>query len=349
MAADPVAFEVAAAPHTPPKASVPVMMRRVLYALVPAAACHAWFFGWGLLINFAIAAVAALLAEAAFLRLRGRTTREALRDLSALLTAALLAFSIPPLAPWWVPAFGSAAAIVLGKQMFGGLGKNLFNPAMVGYAILLVSFPLEMTQWVPPRMGDIDYTRLTALEHLSYTVTGELPAGQSLDALTRATPLDLAREGARAGRSFSDVRANSLFGEIGGRGWEWVSNFLILGGLYLIYAGIIRWHIPIFVLAGLLLPATLLYFIDASRFAGPAFHLFSGGTVLGAFFIATDPVSAAATIKGRIFYGACIGLLTYAIRTWGGYPDAIAFAVLLMNGAVPLIDRFTRPRVFGHG
>jgi electron transport complex protein RnfD len=349
MAAEPVAFEVAAAPHSPPKASVPVMMRRVLYALVPAAICHAWFFGWGLPINFAIAAVAALLAEAAFLKLRGRTTREALRDLSALLTAALLAFSIPPLTPWWVPAIGAAAAIVLGKQMFGGLGKNLFNPAMVGYAILLVSFPVEMTQWVPPRMGDIDYARLTALEHLSYTVTGELPAEQSLDALTRATPLDLTREGARAGRSFSDVRANSLFGEIGGRGWEWVSNFLILGGLYLIYAGIIRWHIPIFVLAGLLLPATLLYFIDPSRFAGPAFHLFSGGTVLGAFFIATDPVSAAATIKGRMFYGAAIGLLTYAIRTWGGYPDAIAFAVLLMNGAVPLIDRFTRPRVFGHG
>ena len=349
MAAEPVEFELAAAPHTPPKASVPVMMRRVLYALAPAAACHSFFFGWGLLVNFSISALAALFAEAVFLRLRGRTTREALRDNSALLTAALLAFSIPPLTPWWVPAIGGAAAIVLGKQIFGGLGKNLFNPAMVGYAILLVSFPVEMTQWVPPRMGDIDYARLTALEHLSYTVTGELAPEQSLDALTRATPLDLAREGARSGRSFSDVRANSLFGDFGGRGWEWVNNFLILGGLYLIYAGIIRWHIPISVLAGLLLPATLFYFIDAARFAGPAFHLFSGAAVLGAFFIATDPVSAAATIKGRVIYGAGIGLFTYAIRTWGGYPDAIAFAVLLMNGAVPLIDHFTRPRVFGHG
>lgn len=240
MAADPVAFEVGAAPHSPPKASVPVMMRRVLYALVPAAACHAWFFGWGLLVNFAICALAALLAEAAFLKLRGRATREALRDNSALVTAALLAFSMPPLTPWWVPAAGGAAAIVLGKQIFGGLGRNLFNPAMVGYAILLVSFPVEMTQWVPPRMGDIDYTRLTALEHLSYAATGELPPGESLDSLTRATPLDLAREGARAGRSFSDVRANSLFGDFGGRGWEWVNNFLILGGLYLLYAGIIR-------------------------------------------------------------------------------------------------------------
>jgi electron transport complex protein RnfD len=349
MAAEPVEFETAAAPHSPPRASVPVMMRRVLYALVPAAACHVWFFGIGLLINFAICALAAMLAEATVLRMRGRTTREALRDSSALVTAALLAFAIPPLTPWWVPAAGGAAAIVLGKQIFGGLGKNLFNPAMVGYAILLVSFPVEMTQWVPPRMGDIDYTRLTALEQLSYTVTGTVPEEQRVDALTRATPLSLAREGARAGRSFTEVRANSLFGDFGGRGWEWVNNFLILGGLYLIYAGIIRWHIPIAVLAGLLLPATLLYFIDASRYAGPAFHLFSGATALGAFFIATDPVSAAATIKGRVIYGIGIGFLTYVIRTWGGYPDAIAFAVLLMNGAVPLIDRFTRPRVFGHG
>jgi electron transport complex protein RnfD len=120
-----------------------------------------------------------------------------------------------------------------------------------------------------------------------------------------------------------------------------------LGGLYLIYAGIIRWHIPLAVLAGLLLPATLLYLLDAARFASPGFHLFSGAKLLGAFFIATDPVSAAATVRGRLIYGAAIGVLTYAIRTWGGYPDGIAFAVLLMNGAVPLIDRYTRPRVFG--
>jgi electron transport complex protein RnfD len=348
MSADPVRFDVASAPHQPPKPSVPVIMRRVLYALAPAAACHVWFFGYGLLINFLFAAIAALLAEGAVLRLRQRSTREALRDGSALVTAALLTFAIPPLAPWWVPAIGGAAAIVLGKQIYGGLGKNLFNPAMVGYTILLLSFPVEMTQWIPPRMGDIDYSRLDALSHLIYAVTGELPAGQTLDALTRATPLDLVREGARAGRSFSDIRANSLFGDFGGRGWEWISNFLFLGGLYMIFAGIIRWHIPIAVFAGLLLPAVILYVADPIRFAAPGFHLFSGATMLGAFFIATDPVSAAATVKGRLIYGAGIGLLTYSIRTWGGYPDAIAFAVLLMNAGVPLIDRFTRSRVFGH-
>jgi electron transport complex protein RnfD len=323
-------------------------MRRVLYALAPAAACYTWFFGYGLLINFIICAVACLVTEAAVLRLRRRPTRDALRDNTAILTAALLAFAIPPLTPWWVPATGGVCAIVLGKQLYGGLGRNLFNPAMVGYAILLLSFPVEMTQWVPPRMGDIDYTHLTALAQLTYSLTGQLPAELTIDALTRATPLDLLKEGARAGQAFSQIRANSLFGDFGGRGWEWVGNFLLLGGLYLIYAGIIRWHIPVAVLAGLLIPATALYLLDGARFASPGFHMFSGATLLGAFFIATDPVSAAATVRGRLIYGAAIGVLTYMIRTWGGYPDGIAFAVLLMNGAVPLIDRYTRPRVFGH-
>jgi electron transport complex protein RnfD len=254
---------------------------------------------------------------------------------------------LPPLTPWWIPATGGVCAIVLGKQLYGGLGKNLFNPAMVGYAILLLSFPVEMTQWIPPRMGDIDYTHLSALSQLSYSLTGQLPADLTIDSLTRATPLDLLKEGTRAGREFSAIRANSLFGDFGGRGWEWIGNFLVLGGLYLMYAGIIRWHIPVAVLAGLLLPASLLYLLDSARFASPGFHLFSGATLLGAFFIATDPVSAAATVRGRLIYGAAIGALTYTIRTWGGYPDGVAFAVLLMNGAVPLIDRYTRPPVFG--
>ncbi|HEY5666929.1 MAG TPA: RnfABCDGE type electron transport complex subunit D, partial [Gammaproteobacteria bacterium] len=144
------------------------------------------------------------------------------------------------------------------------------------------------------------------------------------------------------------VRANSLFGDLGGRGWEWVGNFLILGGLYLLYRGVIRWHIPVAMLAGLIIPAAILGLIYPDTYASLEFHLFSGATLLGAFFIATDPVSAAATVRGRLIYGAGIGLVTFAIRTWGGYPDGVAFAVLLMNAAVPLIDRYTRPRVFGH-
>jgi electron transport complex protein RnfD len=349
MTAESGHFVVASAPHSPPKHAVPVIMRRVLYALAPAAACYVWFFGYGLVINFLVCAAASMLAEAAVLKIRGRPIQEPLRDGSAVVTAALLAFSMPPLVPWWVPASGGVAAIVLAKQLYGGLGKNLFNPAMVGYAVLLLSFPVEMTQWVPPRMGDIDYTHLAFLPHLAYSLTGSLPPDLGLDAMTRATPLDLVKEGLRAGQSFAALRANSLLGDFGGRGWEWVGNFLLLGGLYLLSAGIIRWHIPVAVLAGLLVPSMLLYGLDPSGYAGPGFHLFSGATLLGAFFVATDPVSAAATVRGRLIYGAAIGFLTFAIRTWGGYPDGIAFAVLIMNAAVPLIDRFTRPRVFGRG
>jgi electron transport complex protein RnfD len=340
-------FEVAPAPHSRPLESVPLVMRRVLYALAPAAIAYVWFFGTGFIVNLAIASLAALLTEGAILKLRGRSTRHSLRDGSALVTAALLAFAIPPFVPWWIPAFGSVAAIAIAKQLYGGLGKNFFNPAMVGYALLLISFPVEMTQWVPPRMGDIDYVRLTFMQNLTYSVTGELPPELAMDAVTRATPLDLVKEGVRGGQAFRAIRGGSLFGDFGGRGWEWINNFIALGGFYLLYMGVIRWHIPVAMLAGVLIPSTVLYLVDPDGFASPGFHLFSGATLLGAFFIATDPVSGAASERGRLVFGGGIGLLTYAIRTWGGYPDGVAFAVLLMNAAVPLIDRYTRPRIYG--
>jgi electron transport complex protein RnfD len=340
-------FDVAPAPHNPPTAGVPLVMRRVLYALSPAAVGYVWFFGTGFLINLAVAALAALIAEAAVLKLRGRETRHALHDGSALVTAALLSFAIPPLTPWWIPAFGAATAIIIAKQLYGGLGKNFFNPAMVGYVLLLVSFPVEMTQWIPPSMGDLDYQHLGVIANLQFSLTGRLPPELTIDALTRATPLDLVKEGLRSAQTFREIRGGSLFGDFGGRGWEWINNFIALGGLYLLYRGVIRWHIPVAMIAGLLGPATLLYLLDPSRYASPGFHLFSGATMLGAFFIATDPVSAAAGARGRLIFGAGIGLMTYGIRTWGGYPDGLAFAVLLMNAAVPLIDRYTRPRIYG--
>lgn len=341
-------FETTPAPQSPPRATVPIIMRRVLFALAPAAVCYIWFFGAGLLINFTIAALTGLAAEAAVMRLRHRPVRPALADSSVLVTAALLAFAIPPLTPWWVPATGSLVAIVLAKHLYGGLGRNLFNPAMVGYVFLLLSFPVEMTQWVPPRMGDIDYQRLSFTASLGYSLFGLLPPELTVDALTRATPLDLIKEGLRSALTVSEIRANSLFGDFGGRGWEWVVNFIGLGGLYLLYTRTIRWHIPTSLLIGLLAPSLLFYLLDPSLYPSPAFHMFSGATLLGAFFIATDPVSAAAGVKGRLIYGAGIGVLTFAIRTWGGYPDGIAFSVLLMNAAVPLIDRYTRPRIYGH-
>jgi electron transport complex protein RnfD len=323
-------------------------MRRVLYALAPAAIVYTWFFGYGLLINFTIAAVAGMVTEAAVLRMRGRGSRYALRDGSALVTAALLTFAIPPLVPWWIPALGTAIAIIVAKQLYGGLGKNPFNPAMVGYVFLLISFPVEMTQWLPPRMGDLDYEHLGFVASVNYSLTRRLPVAIEIDALTRATPLDIVKDGLRSARTFAELRGGSLFGDFGGRGWEWVNNLIAVGGLYLLYTRTIRWHIPLALLGGLLVPATVLHLLDPSRFAAPGFHLFSGATLLGAFFIATDPVSAATTNRGRLIFGAGIGVLTYSIRTWGGYPDGLAFAVLLMNAGVPLIDRYTRPRIYGH-
>jgi electron transport complex protein RnfD len=341
-------FQSQPSPHVRPRESVPHLMRRVLYALLPAALAHTWFFGAGLWINLLFAACACLATEACVLKLRGRRWRPALQDGSALVTAALLAFALPPLAPWWLPAIAAASAMLLGKHLYGGLGRNLFNPAMVGYVIVLLSFPVEMTRWIPPYMGDLDYDHLGWIETLRYSLAGTLPAELSIDALTRATPLDLIKEGLSSMRTFREIRGGPLFGDFGGRGWEWINNCVALGGLYLLYVGVIRWQIPSTTLLGLLIPATLFHLIDASRYPSPGFHLFSGAALLGAFFIATDPVSAATSERGRLIYGAGIGLLTYAIRTWGGYPDGVAFAVLLMNASVPLIDRYTRPRTYGH-
>ena len=340
-------FELKPPPHALPTTSVPRMMRHVIYALVPAALAHVWFFGWGICINALIATAAALGAEALMLRLRNRPVKPSLLDGTATVTAVLLAFAIPPLAPWWVPVIGAVAAIVLAKHLYGGLGSNLFNPAMVGYAILLISFPVEMTYWLPPRGLEPGLQTIGAWDSLRFSLTGSLPQALDIDAVTQATPLDLVREGLTNMQTLAEVQAGPLFGGMGGQGWEWVNSLIAIGGLYLLLRGIIRWHIPVSMLAAIVVLAAVFHTLDASLYASASFHLFSGASLLGAFFIATDPVSAATTNRGRLIYGAGIGILTYAIRTWGGYPDGVAFAVLLMNATVPLLDRYTRPRIYG--
>jgi electron transport complex protein RnfD len=341
-----MSFELRPVPHIPATTSVPLVMRRVLYALVPATITYTWFFGWGLLINMVIAIGAALAAEAFMLRARRRAIGPGLADASAAVTAVLLAFAIPPLAPWWLPALGAGLAVILGKHLYGGLGSNLFNPAMVGYAILLISFPVEMTQWLPPLSVEPDTQLLGFWANLNYAVTGYIPAGLGVDAFTQATPLDQVKEGLGRLRTLDEIQSSPLFGYYGGRGWEWINGCFALGGLYLLYRGVIRWHIPLSLLGGLLGCAAMFHALDPSRYTSPGFHLFSGATLLGAFFIATDPVTAAASDRGRLIFGVGIGTVTYAIRTWGGYPDGLAFAVLLMNATVPLIDRYTRPRIY---
>lgn len=341
-------FGTAAAPHWRPAQDVPAMMRQVLYALAPAAAVHVFFFGPGLLLNALVATVAALATEALALRLRRRPARLFVTDGSAVVTAVLLAFCLPPLCPWWVTATAAVFAVGVAKHLYGGLGYNVFNPAMAGYAAVLVGFPADMTAWPPPLVGDLDYQALTFGQAAWFTAFGELPAGLAMDAVTRATPLDAVRTGLGQMRTMGEIVANPVFGDFGGRGSEWVGNFVTLGGLWLLFRGIIRWQIPVAMLGSLMAGALVLWLGDPETHPSPLFHLYAGGALLGAFFVATDPVSSAVTDRGRLIYGAGCGLLTLAVRNWGNYPDGVAFAVLVMNAAVPLIDRWTRPRIHGH-
>ena len=342
-------FERAEAPFMRPTANVASVMLQVLAALVPAALAHVWFFGPGIIFNLLVATLFSLGGEALMMWLRGRPPEAALRDYSALVMAALLAFCLPSLTPWWVTATAALFGVVVAKHLYGGLGFNIFNPAMVGYVVVLVAFPAELNLWVAPRMGDLDYQYLSVIETLAFTLTGHLPDGLEFDAVSRATPLDAMKTGLANMATVVDIRSNPIMGDFGGRGWEWIGNFLAVGGFWLLLRGVIRWHIPVGVGIGPLVPATIAYLVDPGTSPGPGFHLFAGAAILGAFFIATDPVSAAASTRGRLVFGIGIGFLTYCIRTWGSYADGVAFAVLLMNMAVPAIDYLTRPRIVGHG
>lgn len=340
-------FDTSPPPPWRSPATVGSMMRTVLYALVPAMLAHAWFFGVGILLNTAIALLAGVATEAVCLRLARKPAASQITDGSALVTAVLFAFCLPPLCPWWLTTLGMVFAIGIAKHAYGGLGYNVFNPAMAGFVLLLVCFPDAMRAWPAPDIGDLDYVRPDLATTLRYCLTGSLPDGLTIDAIARATTLQSTREGLALMRTMDEIRTNPVFGDFGGAGWEWVGNFIAMGGFALLLLGVIRWQTPAGVLGGLLVTATLVWFLDPNIHPSPGFHLFSGGTILGAFFIATDPVSSPTTARGRLVYGAGIGVLTYVIRTFSSYPDGIAFAVLLLNMAVPLIERWTRPRVYG--
>jgi electron transport complex protein RnfD len=320
-------------------------MLEVLAALLPGILALAWQFGPGVLIQCLIALAFAALSEAAALRLRGRPVLPALGDGSAALAAVLLALCLPPLAPWWIAALGAAFAILLGKQVYGGLGFNPFNPAMAGYAMLLVSFPRPMTAWLPP--AGLNAMPLDFAAAWAAIFSRELPAGLSFDALARATPLDVQKTALRQGLSLDQIHAADIFGAVGGTGWASVNLGFLLGGLWLLRRRLIAWPIAGGFLGALAAGSLVLFLSDPAAHAHPLFHGFSGATMLGAFFIATDPVTAATTPRGRWLYGAGIGSLVLLIREFGNYPDGVAFAVLLLNLAAPTLDRYTRPRIFG--
>jgi electron transport complex protein RnfD len=338
-------FPTLSSPHTARPNRVDRVMLLVILALLPGALASAWFFGWGVLINMLLASLFAVAAEAAVLRLRGRPVLPTLRDLSALTTALLFAVAAPPTLPWWLTLLGMLFAIVIVKQLYGGIGYNPFNPAMAAYVFLLVSYPVHMTAWLPPVM--LNEHPLGLAEALSLIFSGQLPAGLTIDAITAATPLDTMRTQLDLNRMIGEIRQSPVWGDFGGRGWEWVANWYFLGGVFLLWRRVITWHIPAAMLGALVLMAGIAFLIDPQTHPFPAFHVFSGGAMLGAFFIATDPVTACTTKRGQLIYGAAIGVLVFSIRTWGGYPDAVAFAVLLMNMAAPTIDHYSQPRVFG--
>jgi len=330
--------------------SVAQIMFKVLLALIPGIALYVWYFGPAILVSITLASLTALGTEALMLRLRDRPVMPFLKDNSALLTAWLLALSIPPLAPWWLVVVGTAFAIAIAKHLYGGLGNNMFNPAMVGYAVLIISFPMQMTHWVAPHgleQGGPVLAELGFMEQLQYIFLGVLPNGLTLDAFTMATPLDTLKTHLHLEESVQQILNMPIYGQIGGHGSEMVAWGFLFGGLYLLASRIISWHIPVAYLSTLFVIAGIFHLLDPSHYVTPLFHWFSGAAMIGAFFILTDPVSSPTTSKGRLIYAAGAGLLTYLIRTFGGFPDGVAFATLLMNICVPLIVLYTQPKVFG--
>lgn len=345
-------FNIATAPFAHNRKQTRTLMLLVILACVPGLLAQTWFFGWGTIVQIGLALITALVSEALVLKLRGRAIKPALQDGSAALTAVLIGLALPPLLPWWMLVVGTAFAIIVAKHLYGGLGQNLFNPAMVGYVLLLVSFPVQMTSWLPPesvRAYSLGFGDALSVIFTGFSLDGYSLAQlkQGVDGLTMATPLDALKTGLTQGLTTSEILSGPLFEGWGGIGWSWVNLGYLLGGLFLVQQKVISWRIPTAVLGALLGAATLGYLVSPDATATPMFHLFSGATMLGAFFIATDPVSASTTLRGRLIYGVLIGLLVYIIRRYGGYPDGFAFAVLLANLCVPFIDSLTRPKVYG--
>lgn len=348
-----MSFKIASSPHQHSQKNTAQLMKLVALAAVPGIVVQAYFFGYGALIQLLLAIITALSCEAAVLAIRGKRIKVKLLDHSALVTALLLAVAIPSYAPWWLIVIGTAFAIVVVKQLYGGLGNNLFNPAMAAYVLLLVSFPLPMTSWLPAApvqhlsVGPVDAVCaiFTDFSCSGYSVS---QLRQDADGISMATPLDTLKTDLSQGYTTAESMKKPVFGWLSGEGWFWVNLAYLLGGLFLLQQKVIQWRIPVAVLGSLFGCSLLAWLISPDTNASPIFQLFSGATMLAAFFIATDPVSASTTEKGRLIFGALIGVLVFLIRSYGGYPDAFAFAVMLANMTVPLIDYYTQPRTYGH-
>ncbi len=319
------------------------MMRWTLLALVPGLVLLAWYFGTGILLNIVTASVAALVAEALMLRLRGKSItvlRDTLMDGSALLTGVLLGLALPPLLPFWMVMLAAVFALVFGKHLYGGLGHNLFNPAMVGFAVLILSFPLAMSQWPPPSQITPPLSTVEVIKAKWHT----RDARADYDGVTRATPLD-AWKFRQDASTTSDEFFTDPVQAANWQPWLHINLAFLVGGLCLLYLGVIPWQTPLSML--LVLGGLALLFQDggsASSLGAPAFHLMSGATMLAAFFIITDPVTCPTLPTGLLLFGAGVAGITFIIRSIGAYPEGIAFGVLLMNACSPLIDYLLAPK-----
>ena len=314
------------------------LMMWVLLATLPGLAVQSFFYGYGTLINLIWASSLALGFEALILTLRRRPLMPFLTDGSALVTAFLLALALPPFSPWWLTLVAVLFSIVFAKHLYGGLGNNPFNPAMVGYALCLIAFPVSMTQW-----PSIEQT-LTFGQQWQWFLLESIDGG--IDAWTAATALDLMRH--TGALTLNEVAINNPQLGLSLTVSMWINIAYLLGGIVLLATRIFTWHAPIAMLASLGFCAGLFHMGEPDLYPSASQHLLTGATMLSAFFIVTDPVTGATSRKGKLVFGAGIGILVFIIRSFGSYPDAFAFAILLMNLSAPLIDTYTKPKAYGH-
>lgn len=318
---------LSSSPHIHSGETTDQVMRAVIYALLPACAVSVYFFGLPALIVLLLCTLGSIGAEALCQKMMRQPL--AIKDGSAALTGVLLALNLPPTAPWWLALLGSVIAIAVAKQVYGGLGYNPFNPALVARVVLLISFPVQMTTWTSPA-----------------------PLGSGIDAVTTATPLGEWKTAVMlTGKmpealpgGFGDYFLGHMAGSLG----EVSALALLLGAAYLFWKKILTWHIPFVYLATVAALSGVFWAINPAKYPDPLFHFLTGGLVLGAFYMATDMVTSPVTNRGMIVFGVGCGVLTVLIRLFGGYPEGVSFAILLMNAATPLIDRFTKPTKFGY-
>jgi len=323
-------LSISGSPHVHGDESVKKIMYGVIFAMIPAMMVSIYFFGIDSLRVILISVIACLLFEYLFQRF---LIKESITifDGSAVITGILLAFNVPSNLPVWIIIIGALVAIGIGKMSFGGLGKNVFNPALVGRVFLLISFPVEMTSW---------------------PVSKPLFAEKITDAITGPTPLGILKEGIDAGKKvpelFPDINyINELLGNMGGCIGEVSAIALILGAIYMLIRKIITWHIPVAYLGSVIIFSGIFWLIDPTIYVNPLFHLVTGGMMLGVFYMATDMVTSPMVPKGMILFGIGAGIITMLIRIWGAYPEGVSFAILIMNAFVPLINRSFKPKRFG--